>query len=173
MIIRLITFFITNQTAHRYFSTELRRKAHIHKYHKSQSGEDKWQCDICHKVFDQESLLKNHKTLHMLKHHRELQAQKKREAARKAEEEAAEGQQGGEGLDTETSATTDAENQAEPQASTSAAEAPIVGSSSAAEAPIVGSSSAAEVPPILGSAVIIKKQEGEEDADLEEVLSYL
>ena len=157
----------------RYFSTELRRKAHIHKYHKSQSGEDKWQCDICGKVFDQQSLLKNHKTLHMLKHHRELQAQKKLEAARKAEEEAAEGQQGGEGLDTETSATTDAESQAEPQASTSAAEVPIVGSSSAAEAPTVGSSSAAEVPPILGSAVIIKKQKGEEDADLEEVLSYL
>ena len=59
----------------RYFSTEVGRKAHIHKYHpKSQSGEDKWQCDICGKVFDQESLLKNHKTLHMLKHHRELQA---------------------------------------------------------------------------------------------------
>ena len=56
----------------RYFSTELRRKAHIHKYHKSQSGEDKWQCDICGKVFDQESFLKNHRTLHMLKHHGEL-----------------------------------------------------------------------------------------------------
>ena len=142
----------------RYFSTELRRKAHIHKYHpKSQSGEDKWQCDICGKVFDQESLLKNHKTLHMLKHHRELQAQKKSEAAKKAEEEAAKA------LDTETSATTtDADSQAEPQASTSAGEAPIV-----------GSSSAAEVPPILGSAVIIKKQEGEEDPDLEDVLSFL
>ena len=142
----------------RYFSTELRRKAHIHKYHpKSQSGEDKWQCDICGKVFDQESLLKNHKTLHMLKHHRELQAQTKSEAAKKAEEEAAKA------LDTETSATTtDADSQAEPQASTSAGEAPIV-----------GSSSAAEVPPILGSAVIIKKQEGEEDPDLEDVLSFL
>ena len=65
----------------------------------------------------------------MLKHHRELQAQKKLEAARKAEEEAAEDQQGGEGLDTETSTTTDAESQAEPQASTSAGEALIVGSS--------------------------------------------
>ena len=104
----------------------------------------------------------------MLKHHRELQAQKKAEAAKKAEEEVAKA------LDTETSATTtDAYSQAEPQASTSAGEAPIVGSSSAAEVPTVGSSSAAEVPPILGSAVIIKKQEGEEDADLEEVLSYL
>ena len=142
----------------RYFSTELRRKAHIHKYHpKSQSGEDKQQCDICGKVFDQESLLKNHKTLHMLKHHRELQAQKKSEAAKKAEEEAAKA------LDTETSATTtDADSQAEPQAGTSAGEAPIV-----------GSSSAAEVPPILGSAVIMKKQKGEEDPDLEDVLSFL
>ena len=162
----------------RYFSTELRRKAHIHKYHpKSHSGEDKWQCDICGKVFDQESLLKNHKTLHMLKHHKELQVQKKLEAARKAEEEAAQGQEGGEGLETETSATTDAESQAEPQAepqaSTSAGEAPIFGSFSAAEGPIVGSSSAAEGPPILGSAVITKKKEGEEDPDLEEVLSYL
>ena len=100
----------------RNFSTELRRKAHIHKYHKSQSGEDKWQCDICGKVFDQESLLKNHKTLHMLKHQRELQAQKKLEAARKAEEQeqAAEGEEGGEGLEAETSATTDAESQPEP-----------------------------------------------------------
>ena len=163
----------------RHFSTEVRRKAHIHKYHpKSQSGEDKWQCDICGKVFDQESLLKNHKTLHMLKHHRELQAQKKLEA-----EEAPEGEEGGEGLEAETSATTDAESQPEPQASTSAgevplagsssaAEAPIGGSSSAAEAPIGGSSSAAEAPLIIGSAVITRK-EGEEDADLEEVLSYL
>ena len=158
----------------RYFSTELRRKAHIHKYYpKSQSGEDKWQCDICGKVFDQESLPKNHKTLHMLKHHKELQAQKKLEAARKAEEEAAKGQEGGEGGEAETSATTDADSQVEPQASTSAGKAPLHGSSSAAEAPIVSSSSAAEAPPILGSAVIIKKQEGEEDADLEDVLRDL
>ena len=160
----------------RYFLTEVGRKGHIHKYHpKSQSGEDKWQCDICGKVFDQESLLKNHKTLHMLKHHRELQAQKKLEAARKAEEgeQPAEGEEGGEGLEAETSATTDAESQPEPQASTSAGEVPLPGSSSAAEAPIGGSSSAAEAPPILGSAVIIKKPEGEEDEDLEEVLSYL
>ena len=160
----------------RYFLTEVGRKGHIHKYHpKSQSGEDKWQCDICGKVFDQESLLKNHKTLHMLKHHRELQAQKKLEAARKAEEgeQPAEGEEGGEGLEAETSATTDAESQTEPQASTSAGEVPLLGSSSVAEAPIGGSSSAAEAPPILGSAVIIKKPEGEEDEDLEEVLSYL
>ena len=111
----------------------------------------------------------------MLKHHRELQAQKKLEVARKAEEQQppAEGEEGGETFEAETSATTDAESQPEPQASTSAGEVPLPGSSSAAEAPIGGSSSAAEVPLILGSAVITKKKEGEEDADLEEVLSYL
>ena len=103
----------------------------------------------------------------MLKYHRELQAQKKLEA-----EEAPEGEEGGEGLEAETSATTDAESQPEPQASTSAGEVPLAGSSSAAEAPIGGSSSAAEAPLIIGSAVITRK-EGEEDADLEEVLSYL
>ena len=147
-----------------YFSTELKRKQHIQRYHSQQiNPEEQWQCDICGKVFDQEKVLKNHKSLHMIQHHKQLQAQKKKEAEeaakKKGESEEGDGQP--------------PESQPEPQAGQSS-------QSSAADVSMTSvgetSQSTSGLLPgdILGRAVVIKKQEDDtDDQDLEDVLSQL
>ena len=146
-----------------HFSTELRRTQHIQRYHSKQlDPSEQWQCDICGKVFDQERVLKNHKSLHMLQHHKQLQAQKKKEAEEEAKKK--EKEKGEEGNSNQSSQPS--ENQPEPQPGSST-------QSSVAEDPQSQGSSFSPGD-ILGSAVIVKKQEGdEEDPDLEDVLSLI
>ena len=70
------------ETCNRLFSTEEKRARHIKTYHSSNTEEDKWQCDICGKIFDFEAQLLNHKKIHKLRHHLMLkEAERKKERA--------------------------------------------------------------------------------------------
>ena len=64
----------------RLFSTDEKRAAHVKRYHITGTQQSQYQCDDCGKTPDQ---LGYHNTVHKLKKHKELQAQKA--AARKAQ----------------------------------------------------------------------------------------
>ena len=117
---------------------------------------------FCGKVFDQERVLKNHKSLHMLQHHKQLQAQKKKEAEEAAKKK--EQEKGEEGNSNQSSQPS--ENQPEPQPGSST-------QSSVAE-DLQSQGSSLSPGDILRNAVIVKKQEGdEEDPDLQDILSLM
>ena len=67
------------------FATEEKRAAHVKRHHISGTQEKEFQYDECGSIFETSNQLANHKTVHKLKKHRELLAQKA--AERKAAKE--------------------------------------------------------------------------------------
>ena len=67
-----------------YFATQEQIKTHVRKYHKEAETGEKYQCDICGQILDNELILHNHRMLHKLAHHKELQEQAQRQKATKS-----------------------------------------------------------------------------------------
>ena len=67
-----------------YFATQEQIKSHVKKYHKEAETGEKYQCDICGQILDNELILHNHRMLHKLAHHKELQEQAQRQKATKS-----------------------------------------------------------------------------------------
>ena len=57
---------------------------HVRKYHKEVESGEKYQCDICGQILNNELILHNHRMLHKLAHHKELHEKANKQKATKS-----------------------------------------------------------------------------------------